>query len=149
MERKKTSAVTCNILSSAEFLGNENYAIWDCYSEYESSFNNRLHFHDFYELSVIYEGSSNFLVNGSAFDMGEKSMQLVRPSDYHRQQTGKGKYIRYFNIVFSGDFISEALRQKLEEEQSILCVNVENDEWENLMRLVEKAYEACRDQLEE
>ena len=55
-----------------------------------SGFNQRLHFHDFYELSLIYEGSSRFLINGSAFVAAAGSLQLIRPSDYHRQMTDTG-----------------------------------------------------------
>ena len=73
-----------------DFLGGREYKIEDCYSEHESSYNDRLHFHDFYELSAIYEGTSRFLVNGSLFTMEKRSIQLIRPSDYHRQQAGEG-----------------------------------------------------------
>ena len=85
------------ILPAKEYLSNGLFNIQNCYSEAESSFNRQLHFHDFYELSLIYEGSSRFLINGSSFVAAAGSLQLIRPSDYHRQMTDTGEYIRYYN----------------------------------------------------
>ena len=74
------------ILPAKEYLSNGLFSIQNCYSEAESSFNQQLHFHDFYELSLIYEGSSRFVAAAG-------SLQLIRPSDYHRQMTDTGKHI--------------------------------------------------------
>ena len=74
------------ILPAKEYLSNGLFSI-------KSSFNQQLHFHDFYELSLIYEGSSRFLINGSSFVAAAGSLQLIRPSDYHRQMTDTGKHI--------------------------------------------------------
>lgn len=126
----------CGVLERESFLQKKAFNIWDCYSEYESSFNDRLHFHDFFELSVIYEGTSRFQVNENLFSMGEGSLQLVRPSDYHRQLTGPGEHIRYYNLMFSAEFISEDLLLELERSQGPLCATASQGEWERLLRLV-------------
>ncbi|HBA70624.1 MAG TPA: hypothetical protein DCZ40_14915 [Lachnospiraceae bacterium] len=138
-EKQKESA--CSILSEAEFLNGRLYKIENCYSEHGSLYNNRLHFHDFYELSAIYEGKSHFLVNGSLFAMEKRSIQLVRPADYHRQQTREGESIRYYNLTFSPDFLSEPLRLALEETQEVLCVNARAEEWKNILLLLQKLHE--------
>ena len=65
------------ILPAKEYLSNGLFSIQNCYSEAESSFNQQLHFHDFYELSLIYEGSSRFLINGSSFVAAAGSLQPV------------------------------------------------------------------------
>lgn len=57
------------ILTDTEFLNDKKYKIEGCYSDYDSTFNQTLHFHDFYELSIIYEGESGFLINGVALTM--------------------------------------------------------------------------------
>ena len=80
----------CDVLSPDEFLGGRDYRIWDCYSEHQSTFNNRLHFHSFYEMSIIYEGKTDFLISGNKFSLKNHSIQLVRPSDYHKQMTAEG-----------------------------------------------------------
>lgn len=128
----------CDILSAADFLDGREYKIEDCYSEHKSSYNDRLHFHDFYELSVIYEGASRFLVNGSLFTMGKRSLQLIRPSDYHWQQTDEGEHIRYYNLTFSPDLLSEPLRCELEKEQEPLCAEAGEEEWTELLTLLQR-----------
>ena len=90
----------CDVLSPDEFLGGRDYRIGDCYSEHQSTFNNRLHFHSFYEMSIIYEGKTDFLISGNKFSLKNHSIQLVRPSDYHKQMTAEGEYFKYFNILF-------------------------------------------------
>lgn len=141
MEKKKSKKTTCDILSAADFLDGREYKIEDCYSEHKSSYNDRLHFHDFYELSVIYEGTSRFLVNGSLFTMGKRSMQLIRPSDYHWQQTDEGEHIRYYNLTFSPDLLSETLRCELERGQEPLCAAAEEREWTELLTLLKRTSE--------
>ena len=103
------------ILPAKEYLSNGLFNIQNCYSEAESSFNQQLHFHDFYELSLIYEGSSRFLINGSSFVAAAGSLQLIRPSDYHRQMTDTGEYIRYYNLIFRQEVLSNVLLDALEE----------------------------------
>ena len=103
------------ILPAKEYLSNGLFSIQNCYSEAESSFNQQLHFHDFYELSLIYEGSSRFLINGSSFVAAAGSLQLIRPSDYHRQMTDTGEYIRYYNLIFRQEVLSNVLLDALEE----------------------------------
>lgn len=146
LEKKRHKKTTCDILSAADFLDGRDYKIEDCYSEHKSSYNDRLHFHDFYEFSVIYEGTSRFLVNGSLFVMGKRSMQLIRPSDYHWQQTEAGEHIRYYNLTFSPDFLSEELRCELEKEQKPLCAEADLKEWKELLTLLQKICEAFKEE---
>lgn len=128
----------CEVLTPEAFLRDKQFNIWDCYSEQGSSFNGRLHFHEFYELSVIYEGTSRFMVNGSEFVMGARSLQLIRPTDYHCQLTGNGEHIRYYNLMFTADFISEPLLHILEKCPDPLCVTVSAAAWKGIHQLLRK-----------
>ncbi|MBQ8381898.1 MAG: helix-turn-helix transcriptional regulator [Clostridia bacterium] len=141
---KKDVGKGCEVLTPEFFLEQKQFNIWDCYSEERSNFNGRLHFHEFYELSVIYEGTSRFIVNGSEFAMGVKSLQLIRPQDYHCQQTGEGEHIRYYNLMFSADFISEDLLKLVEECPGPLCADASNAEWKELLRLIHSIKQAFR-----
>lgn len=140
MNQKNTYSMKCDILTPEFCLENREFNMWDCYSEYESSYNDRLHFHNFFELSVIYEGTSRFLINDSLFTMGIRSLQLIRPSDYHRQLTRKGEHIRYYNLMFSAVFLSEPLLRELEKTQQPLCIAAETADWDDIIRLTGKIY---------
>lgn len=130
-----------DVIAQEYFLENRKFNIWDCYSEQGSSFNNLLHFHVFYEMSIIYEGSSDFLINGNTFSMGRSSIQLIRPSDYHRQLTAEGEHIKYFNIMFAPEFISEKLLAEIEKNSVPLCLNVAEEDWKLLYRLARRIFE--------
>lgn len=140
MKQKNANNIKCDILAPEFCLENREFNIWDCYSEYESSYNDRLHFHNFFELSVIYEGTSRFLVNESLFTMGNRSLQLIRPSDYHRQLTGRGEHIRYYNLMFSAAFLSEPLLHELNKVQQPLCATAGTADWEDIIRMTKKIY---------
>lgn len=127
-----------DILTPEEYLAGKLFHIGDCYSEHGSSFNNRLHFHNFYEMSIIYEGSSDFMVNGEVLYMKERSIQLIRPSDYHCQLTKPSEHIRYYNLIFSPELVSEELLQELAQSTGALCVDTELEDWADLRRLVQK-----------
>ena len=141
MRPASKSDIFCEILPVSQFLNHRQFNIWNCYSEHKSSYNDRLHFHNFYELSVIYEGSSDFLVNGSFFSMGKRSLQLIRPSDYHRQLTGPQEHIRYFNLMFSAEFLSDTLVGELEKNPEPLCAAANPVDWAEIIRQVRKIYD--------
>ena len=124
------------ILPAKEYLSNGLFNIQNCYSEAESSFNQQLHFHDFYELSLIYEGSSRFLINGSSFVAAAGSLQLIRPSDYHRQMTDTGEYIRYYNLIFRQEVLSNVLLDALEEAVEPFCFQMQEKEMQKMTQLL-------------
>lgn len=144
-----TKKQRCEMLAPESFLQNNQINIWDCYSEYRSSFNDRLHFHDFYEMSIIYEGTSSFMISGSQFEMGVRSLQLIRPSDYHRQMVKDGDHIRYYNLMFSADFLSEPLRHALESCPGALCATADESDWKDIRKLLRKMLEAFPDFFED
>lgn len=128
------------LLPKEVYLGDVDFDLADCYSENASSFNDRLHFHDFYELSVIYEGRSDFLVSGEQFGMERGSVQLIRPSDYHRQNVAPGDHIRYYNLMFTDAFLPSSLQEMLDADSRPLCINLpEGREWSYLLSSVRYA----------
>ncbi len=131
----------CDVLTPEDFLEGREFNIWDCYSEHGSSFNDRLHFHSFYEMSVIYEGKTDFLINGNSFRLRNHSIQLVRPSDYHKQLTAEGEHFRYFNIMFSPEFVSEDTLAQVEKDSVPLCINVNESDWRDMLKLTKNIYD--------
>ncbi len=111
------------ILSAANILGSDRFVIWDCYSSEESTYNRKLHFHDFFELSLIYEGESDFLVNGELLTLSPGTVHLVTPSDYHMQKTAAGQSFRYYNLIFSADVLSDTVAEALERQAAPICLH--------------------------
>lgn len=125
----------CRILKDTEFLKNKKYKIEDCYSDHGSTFNQALHFHDFYEISMIYEGESEYLINGTRLTMPVGSVQLIRPWDYHRQNTAQGQHIRYYNLTFQPDMLSLSVQRALLSCDVPLFHVYKGREWRKLMEL--------------
>lgn len=112
---------TIGILSAAQILGKDRFVIWDCYSSHESTYNQKLHFHDFYELSLVYEGESDFLVNGERVKVVPGTIHLVTPADYHMQMTGEDQTFRYFNLIFTPDLLGDKVAEALENHSRPIC----------------------------
>lgn len=129
------------ILRDVDFLEDEKYKVEDCYSDHDSSFNQTLHFHDFYEMSIIYEGESGFLINGTALTMPVGSLQLIRPSDYHKQTTEPDQHIRYYNLTFQPDVLSTALQDALLSCEAPLFYVYHGREWRRILELARALWE--------
>ena len=110
------------ILSAASILGGERFVIWNCYSHAGSTYNRKLHFHDFFELSLVYEGKSDYLVNGETVTLTPGTVHLVTPSDYHMQITQDGEHFRYFNIIFTADVLHDSVAMALEDAGGPICL---------------------------
>lgn len=110
------------ILSAAGILGGERFVIWNCYSDAGSTYNRKLHFHDFFELSLVYEGKSDYLVNGETVTLTPGTVHLVTPSDYHMQITQDGEHFRYFNIIFTADVLHDSVATALEDTGGPICL---------------------------
>lgn len=102
------------ILPASDILGNDSFVIWDCYSDANSTYNQKLHFHDFYELSLVYEGESDYLINGERVKLKAGTIHLVTPSDYHMQLTLPSQHIRYYNLIFTPDLLRDDIIDALE-----------------------------------
>mgnify|MGYP000485423121 CR=1 FL=1 len=85
---------------------------------------------------LIYEGSSRFLINGSSFVAAAGSLQLIRPSDYHRQMTDTGEYIRYYNLIFRQEVLSNVLLDALEEAVEPFCFQMQEKEMQKMTQLL-------------
>lgn len=127
----------CRILGEKEFLDEEKYKIEDCYSDHFSTFNQTLHFHDFYEISMIYEGESGFQINDTETLMGEGSVQLIRPTDYHCQKTEEGKHIRYYNLTFLPDVLPLEVQKAFRQKDIPLVYEFQGKEWRRTLELAQ------------
>lgn len=128
---------TIGILPAAKILAGERFVIWDCFSCYNSTFNNKLHFHDFYELSLIYEGESDFLVNGEKIKVLPGTIHMVTPSDYHMQMTKEDQTFRYINLIFSHDLLDDDLAAAFENHTRPIWLQPDRNSAESIFSLAQ------------
>lgn len=68
-----------------------------------------LHWHEFYELSMIVEGTGTNIWNGRSYRLQPGSVYLSTPADFHEVEPDSGVQLRIWNLIFSGEWISEKL----------------------------------------
>lgn len=122
------------IVPASGILDRYRFAIWDCFSESGSTYNRKLHFHDFYELTLVYEGSCTYLVNGNRFDMTVGDIQLVTPSDYHMQILTDDQTFRYYNLIFSHELPNEEISAMLNAMTEPLCLSPSSADRSHIFR---------------
>ena len=76
-----------------------------------------LHWHEFYELTFVISGTGSHTVNGEAHSLAPGVLFLLTPVDFHQLCPAPGQALEIFNIIFSGDFLDDELRQWLFGDQ--------------------------------
>lgn len=126
------------ILPASVILGNDRFVIWDCFSDANSTYNQKLHFHDFYELSMIYEGESDFLINGERVSLKAGTIHFVTPSDYHMQLTREGQHIRYYNLIFKPDLLDDDIIDAIDNCRKPISFTPSETQLTDLFSLAQK-----------
>jgi AraC-like DNA-binding protein len=68
-----------------------------------------LHWHEFYELTLVLEGSGIHVLNGAGYPLGKGSLFLLTPADFHQLVPDTGSTLEVYNLIFSEEWIAEEL----------------------------------------
>ncbi|MBQ4121366.1 MAG: AraC family transcriptional regulator [Clostridia bacterium] len=123
------------VLDGRRFLGQDDFVIWDCYTEGNGIFDGKYHFHDFYELSYVYDGEGVYTVNGASFSVGRGFLFLTTPSDYHSLSVPKGNFLRYYNVIFRENLLKAEVADALYRQGRLLCFLAEGEQYESFLSL--------------
>ena len=72
-----------------------------------------VHWHEFYEISLILAGEGSHIFNGVQYELGPGSIFLLTPADFHGLTPKPGNCFEIYNIIFSEEFLEEELRHLL------------------------------------
>jgi AraC-like DNA-binding protein len=72
-----------------------------------------LHWHEFYELTLVVSGEGTNVVNGVPVPLGRGSLFLLTPADFHEIYPQKGKTLELYNVVFSEELLDGEARRVL------------------------------------
>lgn len=72
-----------------------------------------LHWHDFYEVALVLNGTGKHLVNGREHHLRPGTLFLLTPVDFHHLIPAVGESLEVYNLNFSGEFLDNELRQWL------------------------------------
>lgn len=119
-QEKDMQKIPIGVIEGKGYLGDGDFAVWDCYADSESLYNDKLHFHDFCEMSFFYEGEGRYFVNGRECEISPGFVLLSSPSDYHMLSADGGAYLRYYNVIFRTGILSKTLADAIYSEESSL-----------------------------
>ena len=72
-----------------------------------------LHWHDFYEVALVLDGTGTHLVNGCKHALQPGTLFLLTPVDFHHLLPAPTESLEIYNLNFSGEFLDDELRQWL------------------------------------
>ncbi len=121
------------VLDGRVFFGEDNFVIWDCQTDGSGIFDGKYHFHDFYELSFLYDGEGRYGVNGSAFPAGRGFLLLTTPSDYHLLATNPGSRLCYYNVIFRENLLDKSLTDRLYHTAVPLCLTLSGEDYSSFL----------------
>lgn len=81
-----------------------------------------LHWHEFYEMEFVLQGSGVQLWNGVRCDIGAGSFYLLTPSDFHEVNIAEDEGLELYNVKFSEAMIGGELRDRLLHTERIPLV---------------------------
>jgi mannose-6-phosphate isomerase-like protein (cupin superfamily) len=126
-------------LSESELIGNPA-----SFQVFRTSLkeNYPLHWHEFYELTFIISGTGSHTVNGEDHTLGPGVLYLLTPVDFHQLEPGSGQTLEVFNIIFSGDFLDDKLRQWLFGDQCYRHIQLSDENSQKVLKEYEQIWAA-------
>ncbi len=73
----------------------------------------KLHWHEFFELSLIVEGRGEHRLNGDSVGLSPGALFLLTPADFHSITPRDSKAIQLFNFIFKAEFLSDEISRSL------------------------------------
>ena len=99
-----------------------------------------LHWHEFYELTFVLAGMGSHQVNGEMHTLAPGVLFLLTPVDFHHLAPKPGQTLEVFNIIFSGDFLDDELRQWLFGDHCYRHVQLSSGSSETVLKEYEQIW---------
>ena len=129
------------VLDARMFMKDEPFVIWDCHTIGQGVFDNKLHFHDFYELSLIVDGSGSYAVNGVRYPAQKGLLLLTTPSDYHILSVDEGSSLRYYNVIFREGLLCDSVTSLLYTAAAPLCLELSEEEYDRFYGAIHQIFQ--------
>lgn len=99
-------------------------------------FQNTVHFHDYFELELMCDGSAEHIFNGKTFQVSKGSMLLLRKNDFHTYHfLGDGK-ARFFTVNFMENSVSPQILNKILRYNGVMALDLEEKEFSEMFSLL-------------
>lgn len=102
----------------------------------------KVHIHDFWEISLIIKGSLEHKINDKKYELKERDIVLVRPQDKHQVYTKPDNVAEFYNFVIRESFFKQfldSINKSLYEEflkSENICINCDEIMFQQLRSLL-------------
>ena len=76
-------------------------------------FDNTIHFHKYYEIEFIFDGTGIHYLNGNSIPINRGYICLITPKDFHSFHIKEQEELKVFNIAFTNANVSKDLFEKI------------------------------------
>lgn len=76
-------------------------------------FDNTIHFHKYYEIEFIFDGTGIHYLNGNSIPINRGYISLITPKDFHSFHLKEQEELKVFNIAFTNANVSKDLFEKI------------------------------------
>lgn len=87
-----------------------------------------VHWHEYYEVEYIIEGSSKMNINGISYDYGEGYLSFVSPNDFHNFESLDGKMIHLSVCAIREEALSSEIKKLLATHKPPYILKVEKND---------------------
>ena len=94
-----------------------------------------LHFHEFYEIELCYEGEGYEVINGNKYTISPNKIFLLHPTDYH--QIVATKPLKMFNVAFTNSLIDEENITYFLDYQNEIVLNLSSHRLKQVRSIME------------
>lgn len=98
------------------------------FAEYDSAYNNQVHYHNFYELEFIVDGKGIYEINNISYEAKRGAVFLTTPADYHTYSLAADENLSFFCVQFRQSHINEEVASRLYSYSEPIAYYLDSDE---------------------
>ncbi len=102
-----------------------------------SKFNNNVHFHSFYELEFVIDGSGTYEINNISYKAERGTLFLTTPADYHTYSLKSDETLKFYNVQFMSTHINDEIASHLYSYSVPIALEYSDEECDWLIRKFE------------
>ena len=103
---------------------------------------NDLHFHNYYELELVLEGTARHTVNATALSLAPGMLTLLSPRDFHSMEAPHGETVTYYTLGVCPEELSGGMRAILDTLPLPLLLRPTEAQFERLVGMMRELTDA-------
>lgn len=123
-------------LMTGDKIGNRHIAV-----EKHISLDYPLHWHNYFEIEIIIDGTGSYIFNGTAYSISKGDAYLLTPVDFHEIEASSP--VELINISFDEMWLSENMRTFLYTTEYAKMLRFDGDDYERLVMATELLRHEC------